>query len=374
MEGLGRLAEAGAFVSRILLLLENRENQRLLADFLGRRHDLASSPEADAAYDLAIADGPSLRTHGEFLLLKKQEEDPVFFPVLLVTTRQSMSLFTGPHFRIIDEIVLTPVEKLELIARVEMLLRARRLSLELRLRKDDVEAFIHAMTHDLRAPLRTVSGFAEAMAEDQSSRLDAAGKHQLDRIQAAVRQMWELIESLVEFSRIGRKAIKLKVVDLDAVVRVCLANLRQEIESRHASVEIAGTLGQAEADPALLKIAVTNLISNALKYVAPGIEPRLCISTERDGSRVRLNFQDNGIGLRPEDNERIFAPFVRLHGVEDYPGLGLGLSATKRVVEIMGGQIGVSSAGPHPERPPDAAHPAPTGSTFWIELTAGGLE
>ena len=351
----------GERLSRILLLLENRENQRLLSEFLGRRHDLGTAAELDIAYDLAIVDGPSLRTHGEYLLLKKQEEDPVLFPVLLVTTRQNMGIFSGPHLRMIDEIVLTPVEKLELIARVEMLLRARRLSLELRLRKDDVEAFIHAMTHDLRAPLRTVSGFAEAMAEDQSSRLDAAGKHQLDRIQAAVRQMWELIESLVEFSRIGRKAIKLKIVDLDAVVGLCLADLRQDIESRKASVEIAGTLGQAEADPALLKIAVHNLISNALKYVPPTVTPSLCISSERDGSRVRLNFQDNGIGLKPEDHERIFAPFVRLHGVEDYPGLGLGLSATRRVVEIMGGQIGVSST-------------LGSGSTFWIELTAGGLE
>ncbi len=335
-------------------------------EFLGRRHDLSTAPESEEPYDLAIADGPSLRAHAEFLLLKKQEEEPVFFPVLLVTTRQNMSIFTGPHFKIIDEIVLTPVEKLELIARVEMLLRARRLSLELRLRKDDVEAFIYAMTHDLRAPLRTVSGFAEAMAEDQSSRLDAAGKHQLDRIQAAVRQMWELIESLVEFSRIGRKAIKLKIVDLDAVVRLCLDHLSQEIESRHATVEVAGALGQAEADPALLKIAVLNLISNGIKYVAPGVEPRMCISTRHEGSRVRLSFDDNGIGLRREDYERIFAPFVRLHGVEDYPGLGLGLSATKRVVEIMGGQIGVSS----PAQPEGASG----GSTFWIELTAGGLE
>ena len=155
----------------------------------------------------------------EYLIIHKQEEEPVLFPVLLATARQNVGLFTGPLFKLVDEVVLTPVEKVELIARVEMLLRARRLSLELRLRKDDVEAFIHAMTHDLRAPLRTVTGFADAMAEDQSSRLDAAGKHQLDRIQAAVRQMWELIESLVEFSRIGRKAIKLKPVDLEELVR-----------------------------------------------------------------------------------------------------------------------------------------------------------
>jgi signal transduction histidine kinase len=135
--------------------------------------------------------------------------------------------------------------------------------------------------------------------------------------------------------------------------------MRTEIEEREAAVEVRGELGQVEADPALLKIAVRNLISNGIKYVAAGVPPRVEVSTRRHGSTACLEFRDHGIGLKPEDQQRIFAPFVRLHGVEDYPGLGLGLSATKRVVEIMGGQIGVTSA-------PD------NGSTFWIELTSGG--
>lgn len=348
-------------MSRILLLLENRENRRLLEEMLGRRHELAIIPAPEISYDLAIVDTPSLKAHGEYLIIHKQEEEPVLFPVLLVTARQSISLFAGPLFRLVDEIVLTPVEKLELIARVEMLLRARRLSLELRLRKDDVEAFIHAMTHDLRAPLRTVTGFAEAMAEEQAGRLDAAGRHQLDRIQAAVRQMWDLIESLVDYSRIGRKAIKLKAVDLDRLIERCLEEAQGDIERLNGTVEVKGPLGAVEADSALLKIAVQNLISNGLKYVQPGTAPKLEIWTERTGNVVCLMFRDNGIGLKPEDQQRIFTPFVRLHGVEDYPGLGLGLSATKRVVEIIGGEISVSST---PDR----------GSTFWIELMAGGAQ
>lgn len=175
------------------------------------------------------------------------------------------------------------------------------------------------MTHDPRAPLRTVSGFAEAMAEDQAGRLDAAGQRHLERIQAAVRQMWELIESLVAFSRIG----------------------------------------DAEADPSLLKIAICNLISNGIKYVEKGVAPHVEISAVRAVGKVKLEFRDNGIGLRDEDQQKIFTPFVRLHGEEDYPGFGLGLSAARKVIEIIGGETGVASS---PGK----------GSTFWFELAAGG--
>ena len=346
-------------MSRILTLLDNAANARVLEELLARKHEVVHAPVEDA--DLAIVDSASVPAHAEFLRARKQAEDPVFFPVLLVTTRQNAGIFAGPLAALADEIVLTPVEKVELFARVEMLLRARRLSLELRLRKDDLEAFIHAMTHDLRAPLRTVSGFADAMVEDQAERLDAKGRRQLERIQAAVGQMWELIESLVAFSRIGRKAVKMETVNLDQAVDRCVTEMRQEIEERHAEVVRCGELGAADADPSLLKIAICNLIANAIKYVDKNVKPHVEIAAVHSGGKVHLEFRDNGIGLREEDQQRIFTPFVRLHGEEDYPGLGLGLSATRKVVEIIGGQSGVIS---EPGK----------GSTFWIELAAGGAE
>jgi signal transduction histidine kinase len=338
--------------------LDNAANARVLEELLERTHEVAHAPVEDA--DLAIIDYASIPAHAEFLRARKKSEDPVFFPVLLVTSRRNAAVFAGPLASLADEIVLTPVEKVELFARIEMLLRARRLSLELRLRKDDLEAFIHAMTHDLRAPLRTVSGFAEAIALDQGERLDATGRRQLERIQAAVRQMWEFIESLVAFSRIGRNAVKMKTIDLDQTVDTCVKEMRQEIAMRHAEVT-RGELGQAEADASLLKIAICNLISNAVKYVEKGVKPHVAISALRGDGKVHLEFRDNGIGLRDEDRQRIFTPFVRLHGEEDYPGFGLGLSATRKVIEIIGGETGVvSSPG--------------EGSAFWIELASGGAQ
>jgi len=118
---------------------------------------------------------------------------------------------------------------------------------------------------------------------------------------------------------------------------------RHEIETREAEVEKRNELGLAEADSSLLKTAVCNLISNAIKYVDRGVAPDLEISAVREGGKVPLQFGDNGIGRREEDQHRIFTPFVRLHGQKDYPGLGLGLSATPKVVEIIGGKSGVVS-------------------------------
>ncbi len=341
-------------MSRILLLLKGAENRRLLAEFLGAHHQLGFDASEDVS-DLILTDPAALREHAELLRTRRREAEPALLPVLLVAPRHDAPRLDELIPGTVDEIVLTPVEKVELSARVEMLLRARRLSLELRLRTEDLEAFINAMTHDLRAPLRTLSGFAEAIAEDQSSRLDATGRHQLDRIQAAVRQMSDLIECLLEFSRIGRKAIRLRRVSLDDLVAQWVAELAPEIESRGAGVLMAGPFGQAEADPALLKIAVCNMLSNGMKYVAAGVKPQVEIAARREGRAVRLTFRDNGIGMSEEEQRRIFAPFVRLHGMEDFPGVGLGLSSARKAIEMMGGQTGVISS-------PGA------GSTFWIEL------
>ena len=110
------------------------------------------------------------------------------------------------------------------------------------------------------------------------------------------------------------------------------------------------------ADPRLLKVALTNLLANALTFVAPGVPPHVTLKAGVTGGACRIEVADNGIGIAPEDQARLFSPFVQLHGVEEYPGVGLGLATVRKVVELMGGRVGVTSM-------PDA------GSTFWIELS-----
>lgn len=255
----------------------------------------------------------------------------------------------------IDEVVLRPIEKVELQARVEILLRSRRLSLALKRRQEDLEAFMHAMAHDLRAPIRGIAGFARELHADEGTSLGEASKHYLQRILSSAERMQELSAAILSFYRLGHAQLQLHRTHLQRIVASCLRNLQEEIQARNAEVAIRGELGEVHADPMLLKIALTNLLSNALKFVAPGVPPRVAIRVAVAQDVCCIHVEDNGIGIAPEHQQHIFAPFMRLHGVEEYPGVGLGLATVAKAVELMAGRLGLTSA---PGK----------GSTFWIEL------
>jgi signal transduction histidine kinase len=281
-------------------------------------------------------------------------EEPLFLPVLLLTSRQGVDLVTRHLWRTIDEVVLRPIEKVELQARVEILLRARQLSVALQGRHADMEAFLHAMTHELRAPLRVIVGFAQEL--QAAAALGDADQHCLGRILAAAAQAQGLITSLLAFGRLGHEAVRRRRISLHHVIESCLRHLQAEIQARAAQVTVREAHVTLHADPTLVKLALTNLLANALMFVAPGVPPRIIITAGVAGGVCRIEVTDNGIGITPEDQSRLFTPFVRLHGVEEYPGIGLGLATVRKAVDLMGGQVGVSSL-------PGA------GSTFWIELS-----
>jgi signal transduction histidine kinase len=140
------------------------------------------------------------------------------------------------------------------------------------------------------------------------------------------------------------------------VVGSCLRHLQTEIPARQDQISVRGDHVLLHADPRLLKLALTNLLANALTFVAPGVPPHVTLKAGVTGGVCRIEVADNGIGITPEDQTRLFSPFVRLHGVEEYPGIGLGLATVHKAIELMGGRVGVTSM-------PGA------GSTFWIELS-----
>jgi signal transduction histidine kinase len=346
-------------MARIVLIIDSKENRHLLNSFLSAYHSIGEheigSP-LEEAFDLCIIDDPNLRRFKTEIEARRDSEHPGFLPVLLLTRRQDIWSKIPNLWQLVDESINMPVAKLELQARVEILLRTRRISLDLKLRNEDLEAFIQAMSHDLRASIRAVTMFAEAVLMSDGERLSRDGKQDLQRIEWAAQEMRELIDSLLNFSRLGRGEVRYEPIDLRRYINGCLRNLQTEIRSRHAHIKVKGKPHLIQADPTLLKIALTNLLSNAIKFVPDGVEPEITVSASVKHDLCRIEIDDNGIGISKENQQRIFMPFVRIYSEQDFPGIGLGLTSVRKAVELMGGRVGVESEPGH-------------GSRFWIELT-----
>src|SRR2546422_4521175 len=253
-------------MARIILGIQSKENRQLVNAFLAAYHSLgehAPGEPLEEAFDLCIVDGPSLDRFRAELETRRDADQPGILPGPLRTPRRDVWSKMPNLWQYVDESITTPVTKAELQSRVEILLRARRISLELKLRNEDLEAFIQAMSHDLRASVRAVTMFTEAIFEDGG--LSEQGKQDLERIRCAAQEMRELIDSLLNFSRLGRGEVRYEPLDLRTYIETCIRNLEGEIRGRHANVKVRGRSRVIQLDPTLLKIALTHLLSNATK-------------------------------------------------------------------------------------------------------------
>jgi signal transduction histidine kinase len=219
----------------------------------------------------------------------------------------------------------------------------------------ELEAFAYSVSHDLRAPLRAMQGFSEALLEDYAEVLDDNGKDYARRIVNAAQRMDDLIGDLLEYSRISRKEVHLQIINLEALIKGVIDSMGAFIKDSMGTIDVSGPLPDVMGSKSILEQVVSNLISNALKFSRPGVSPHLRIWAESSDEFVTLNFQDNGIGIPEEHHDRIFKVFERLHGIEEYPGTGIGLAIVKKGVERLRGSAGVESV---PGR----------GSRFWINL------
>lgn len=233
----------------------------------------------------------------------------------------------------------------------------RRVSLrtsELQEANAQMEAFVYSIAHDLRAPLRAMRGFAQALSEDYALALDAAGNDYAARIISSAKFMDELINDLLNFSRITRTHLELTPVNLGNVLLQAREQLAEDIEKLNAVIEHPPSLPAVIAHEATLRQILLNLLSNSLKFVAPGVVPHIVVRLEDSGPNWRLWIEDNGIGVNPEYRDRIFGIFERLHGGA-YPGTGIGLAIVRKGIERMNGTVGLESEFGH-------------GSRFWFDL------
>jgi len=262
---------------------------------------------------------------------------------------------------------------------------------QLQAANEELEAFAYTVAHDLRAPLRGMQGLAEALLEDYRDLLDELGQEYAQQIVNSGQQLEELIQDLLAYSRLSRTDLSLQVLELESAVAEAIVMVQADAKSRHAQITVRSPLPAVIAHRVTLVQVIANLLTNAIKFVK-GAPPQVQIWAEeielpQEGETdsetageletatvgqwehsqlliascllpvriIRLWVEDNGIGIAPEHQKRIFRVFERLHGIESYPGTGIGLAIVKKGVDRMGGQVGVESQ-------------LGQGSRFWIQL------
>lgn len=227
---------------------------------------------------------------------------------------------------------------------------------ELRRSNSELEDFTYVVSHDLKEPLRGIEAFSAFLAEDYGGQLDDEGRRYVAVVRESAVRMKELIENLLELSRVGRQTGAVERVRIGEIVAGAVEELRYAIAEKHADVRPASDFPEVVCGPVRIKEVFKNLISNAIKF-NDRPKPLVEVSWKPEGDFYRFEVRDDGIGIDPAYHDKVFQIFQRLERREDYPGSGAGLTICKKTVEMHGGRIGVESV-------------AGEGSTFWFTLPA----
>ena len=201
----------------------------------------------------------------------------------------------------------------------------------------DLEAFTYSVSHDLRAPLRTIDGFSQILVDDYGPKLEPECRRYLGLVRRGAQVMGQLIDDLLAFSQLGRQVMAKSSVSMAEVVRDAIASLGGQSAGRQVSFKV-GELAPCEGDPALLKQVWVNLLSNALKYTRTRPEALIEIDSHEESGETVYRVKDNGAGFDMRCVDKLFNVFQRLHPKEEYEGSGVGLAIVARIVERHGGR------------------------------------
>jgi PAS domain S-box-containing protein len=202
----------------------------------------------------------------------------------------------------------------------------------------ELETFSYSVSHDLRAPLRHISGFSQLLVEEFGANLAPGARHYLDRIQAGTQNMGVLVDELLHLARVGRHALNRRTTNLKELVAEVITLLLPESEGRQVEWAISD-LSTAQCDPVLVRQIFQNLLSNALKFTRPRAQAVIEVSCREEGGQPVFMVRDNGIGFNMKYVNKLFGVFQRLHRAEDFEGTGIGLATVQRIVHKHGGQV-----------------------------------
>jgi DNA-binding response OmpR family regulator/two-component sensor histidine kinase len=295
---------------------------------------LTALEEREAMIDgLATGADDYISKSGEFEVLKAR-----------VAAQLRRKQFEDENRQMRSELFTREIEATEARAARELSESRAILVAELERKNKELEAFSYSVSHDLRAPLRSIDGFSQALLQEYSEGLDTKARGYLGRVRSSARRMGELIDDLLELSRVSRADLVRGSVDLSALARSVLAELARREPERRVEVDVLDT-PPAEADARLLRVALENLIGNAWKFTAKVGQARIEFRAEKAGEgQTAYQVRDNGAGFQMQYASKLFQPFQRLHAESEFSGTGIGLATVHRIVERHGGRVWTHSA------------------------------
>ena len=354
--------------NRILLLIQHRENYRLLSECLARDYDvvspessltaIASSEIGSHDFDLCLVDSVSLNQVSPWLTAIRTKAAPLWLPVLLVAPKGTIGQLADQGWQSVDEIIAIPIEKAELMRRIGVLLRMRQFSQDLAAtnrvlqeRNEQLQElnrlksqFVSMVSHEFQNPLGVVSGFLQLLVHQGDTLSIAKREEYIAKAQTTLNHLKSLVNDVLVMGRVGVGKLKLEPVELD-LVQLC-RNLAEEVRfnapkpcslSFFVTPDAEVALSAVSVDPNLLRQITTNLLTNALKYSSEN--KSVVFSLSYEDKQAILRIQDHGIGIPLEAHPKLFEPFYRASNVGTRSGTGLGLAIAQQCIELHGGNI-----------------------------------
>ncbi len=345
-------------MKKILLLLEHKQNRYLLSRSLQEAGYEVLSPSADAdllklhhSFDLCILGPIALDKFSDWLEATKKAEEPVFLPFLLITSRTDVKMITRHLWKTIDELIINPIEKVELQVRVEALLQKRQLSLKLKAANDHLQnlnelksRFISVASHEFRNPLHIILAYAQMLYRG-GDKLTSEKKQELfTRIKASAKKMTDTLDDVLILTKgeLIEQKCNLQLLDLQEFCHQLVAEIQISAVINHEiNHTIQGERTKAYLDENLLRHILTNLLTNAIKY-SP-LDTPVDFDLIFQDANIIFKIKDKGIGIPLQDQIHLFESFRRASNVGKIPGTGLGLAIVKQSVDLYGGTIAVDS-------------------------------